>query len=324
MISDNVNCGGGTMFGKRSDGVKVKDIDIIEKAGPYFMPQRIDACNLFTEPLNVEKIDEWVKNEREKSGTYYSYTEILIAACVRMLYERPKTNRFVNDCVIYQRKRIEISMTIKSRLTDDGEEITIKMPFTGRESLPEIKKIFDDEVEKSIKAGGENHETTKTAGFLCKLPNWLFKTAMCLVRFLDKHNCLPKSLIHASPFHTSLYVTDLRSIKLDKIYHHLYNFGNTSIFCSLGKAMYVPVADKTGEIYTQKRMNLGLTLDERICDGLYYGKSVAVLTKYIHNPELMMTRLPEPELTGKELKKKLKSDKKAEKKLKKSNKKKEK
>lgn len=309
------------MFGRRSDGKKVKDLQIIDKAMSYFMPQRIDAVNMFTQPINCEAIDKFIIEQKSKTGVHYSYTEILMAACVRMLYERPKTNRFINNCIVYQRNRINISMSIKKNLTDDAEEITLKLYFTGRESLAEVKKIFDDEVAKNIKTDAEVHTTTKTAGFLCKLPNWLFKTAMALVRWLDKHNMLPKALIHASPFHTSIYITDLRSIKLDKIYHHLYNFGNTTIFAALGKVIYTPVADRSGEIKVEKRMNLGLTLDERVCDGLYYGNSVRLLLKYIENPETLMTSLPEPELTGKALKKKIKSDKKAAKKQRKLDKK---
>jgi len=309
------------MFGRRADGVKVKDLQIIEKAMPYFMPMRIDAVNKFTQHINCESIDKFILEERQRSGVHYSYTEILMAACIRMLYERPKTNRFINNCKVYQRKWVSISISIKKTLRDDAEEITLKMPFTGRESLPEVKKIFDDEVNKNVMGEAESHKTTKTAGFLGRLPGWCFKFAVWMFRFMDKHNMLPKWLIDISPFHTSMYITDLRSIKLDKIYHHLYNFGNTTIFNALGKVNYVPVSDRSGEIKVQKRVDLGLTLDERVCDGLYYGRSVALMVKYMENPQLMMERLPEPELTGKALKKKLKADKKAMKKQRKLEKK---
>lgn len=110
----------------------------------------------------------------------------------------------------------------------------------------------------------------------------------------------------------------MRSIKLDKIYHHLYNFGTTSIFGALGKVQYVPVSDRSGEVRVEKQMNLGLVLDERIADGLYYGNSVRLLLKYLENPELLKESLPEPELTGKALKKKLKQEKKLAKKQKKN------
>ena len=198
------------MFGSRADGVKVKNLDIIEKATPYFMPMRIDAVQLSTQPVNLDILDEWIQKEKRRSGVHYSYTELFIAAAVRMLYERPKTNRFINDCVIYQRKWISISMAVKQKLTDDSAEET-------------LKEILTKQIEQTKTPKEELHKTTKTAGFLCRLPNWMFKFAMWCFRFMDKHNMLSKKLIDASPFHTSLFVTDVKSIKLDKIYHHLYN-----------------------------------------------------------------------------------------------------
>ncbi|MDE6583661.1 MAG: 2-oxo acid dehydrogenase subunit E2 [Clostridia bacterium] len=303
------------MFGRRADGVKVKNLLVIEKAGPYFMPQRIDACNLYKQGVDCKPLDEFIARERA-NGVHYTYTEILIAAAVRMLHEREKTNRFINDCVIYQRKWISICMNVKPRLTDESDELTLKFYFTGRESVQDVHEILEKEITENIKNASQQ-ATTATASILNKLPGWMFKFAMWLFRFMDKHNCLPKSLIHASPFHTSMYVTDLRSIKLDKIYHHLYNFGNTTIFAALGKVNYVPVADRSGEISVKKQMNIGFTLDERVCDGLYYGNSIRLVMKYMENPDLLKERLPEPELTGKALKKKLKQDKKLAKKNKK-------
>ena len=304
------------MFGKRADGRVVKNMHIIDRAMPYFMPQRIDAVNLFAQDWNIASAEQFILDAKKETGVHYSLTEIVLAAAVRMLYERPKTNRFINNCKVYQRNRITISMSVKKTLKDDGEEMTLKMYFTGRESLPEVKKIFENEIAVNVKAADESHQTTKTAGALGKVPGWMFKFAMWLFRFMDRHDMLPAKLIHISPFHTSMWVTDLRSIKLDKIYHHLYNFGNSSIFTSIGKANYVPVANRDGEVKVEKHIKLGFSLDDRICDGLYYGNSVRHhFLKYINNPELLMQPLPEPELSGKELKRKQKADKKLAKRL---------
>ena len=300
------------MFGRRADGIKVKDMDVIEKAMPYFMPIRIDAVNYYKQSIACKGLDDFILQQKQ-NGVHYTYTEILIAACVRMIYERPKCNRFINNCMFYQRKGINVSISIKKKLTDDGEEVTLKIPFTGRESLPEIKQKFDDEEAKNV-VEDEEHKTTKVASLLGKMPGWAFKFAMAIFRFLDKHNMLPKFLIQASPFHTSIYVADLRSIKLDKVYHHLYCFGNTTIFATLGKVKYVPVGSRDGQVNVEKRMDMGLSLDERVADGLYYSNSVRLLMKYAENPELLLERLPEPELSGKALKKKQKQDKKEAKK----------
>ena len=298
------------MFGRRADGKKVKDLLIIDKAITYFMPQRIDAVNLVEQSVNCASLDRFILEEKKSSGIHYTYTELLIAAAVRMLHERPKANRFINNCVIYQRKYISVSMSIKKKLSDDAEEITLKMFFKGNESLPQIKKIIDDEINKNVQSAEESHKTTRVAGFLCKLPNWMFKAAIALIRFGDKHNMLPRWLIDASPFHTSIYVSDLRSIKLDAIYHHLYNFGNTTIFGTLGKIGYIPVANRDGEVSVQKQVNLKFSLDERVCDGLYWSNSLRLLMNLLEHPEIMKEELPEPELKGRALKKKLKEEKK--------------
>lgn len=53
--------------------------------------------------------------------------------------------------------------------------------------------------------------------------------------FLDKHGILPKAIIKASPFHTSAFLTNVASLGIDAIYHHLYDFGTTGIFLAMGK-----------------------------------------------------------------------------------------
>ena len=287
------------MFGRRADWRRVKNLMVIEKAGPYFMPERIDGVNLYKQQIRCKALDEFILKERQESGVHFNYTEILIAACVRMIYERPKVNRFIVNCQIFQRNEITVSMAVKPKLTDDADEITLKFHFTGRENIYEIKKIVDDEIKRNIGENAQTHETTKVAGLLGKMPYWMFKVAMKLIRFLDRYGLLPKSLIDASPFHTSIFVTDLKSIKLNKVYHHLYNFGTTTMFGALGKVNYVPVSDRDGNIHTEKIMDLGLSLDERVADGLYYGNSVRLLLKYLENPEALKQSLAEVEVKGK-------------------------
>ena len=53
------------MFGHRSDGKKVKGMGIIDKAEPFFMPQRIDAVNYTTVKIKCDTIDEFIARERK-------------------------------------------------------------------------------------------------------------------------------------------------------------------------------------------------------------------------------------------------------------------
>ena len=279
------------MFGHRSDGKKVKHMNIIDKAEPFFMPQRIDAVNYTTIKVPCEKLDEFIARER-RGGTSYSYMHIVIATLVRILYIRKKLNRFIMRGSIYQRNYISVSMDIKKKLEEEGESLTLKFMFTGRESIKEVKEIVDGEIAKNM-SDDTVHATTKTAGKLVKLPDFMFRWAMAFIRWLDKHGMLTKGLINASPFHTSCFLTNLKSIKLGHIYHHLYNFGTTTIFVSMGKERMEPYIENNKEIKIGKFMNLGMSLDERVADGLYMGKSLKLCNDILANPETLLTSLPE-------------------------------
>lgn len=290
------------MFGRRKDGKRVKHMNIIDKAEPFFMPMRIDAVNYAHIKIDCEGLDEFIKKEREK-GNHISYMHVVIATIVRILYVREKLNRFVMNDIIYQRNGIYISMDVKKSLSDDGEILTLKFPFKGTENLYEVKKIIDDEIAKNLAKDAEEHATTKNAENLTRLPAWLLRIAMRIVRFCDRHGILTGLLLKASPFHTSCFLTNLKSIKLNYIYHHLYNFGTTTVFVSMGKEQMEPVVLKDNTIGVAKIMNLGFSLDERVADGLYMGKSLRFFETLLKNPEELLQNIPEKEDTSKKKKK---------------------
>lgn len=302
------------MFGHRSDGKKVKGMNIIDKAEPFFMPQRIDAVNYTTIKIPCQKLDEFILRER-RNGNHYTYMHLVFAMIVRVLYTRKKMNRFIMRGSIYQRNTISISMDIKKKLEDEGEQVTCKFFFTGRENLAEIKEIVDTEIAKNLEEDNV-HRTTKVAGVLCKLPDFLFRWFMAFVRWLDRHGILPKSLIKASPFHTSCFLTNLKSIKLGYVYHHLYNFGTTSMFVAMGKEKIEPVVENNKEIKLAKILTLGMSLDERIADGLYMGKTLKLCEDLLSNPDSLMLNMPEDGTIPKKLLRKTKKIKNKTKKVK--------
>ena len=290
------------MFGHRSDGKKVKGMNIIEKAEPFFMNQRIDAVNYYKAQIPCNAMDEFIAKER-RNGNHYTYMHLMFATLVRILYTRKKMNRFIMRGSIYQRNTISISMDIKKKLNDEADNITCKFYFTGRESLEEVRKIIDDEIARNLQTE-ETHKTTKVASRLGKLPDFLFRWFMALARFLDRHGMLPKALIKASPFHTSCFLTNLKSIKLGYIYHHLYNFGTTSIFVAMGKEKLEPYVDKNKEVKVGKFLNIGFSLDERVADGLYMGNTIRLIENILANPDSLTENMPDDGTIPKKLFKK--------------------
>lgn len=271
------------MFGRRSDGKPVKNMDIIEKLTSHFMPDRNDAMNMIMTEIHCENIDKFIAKKREE-GIKYTYMDIVNASIVRLLAVRPMLNRFVMRGKVYQRKGIFISLSVKKKLKDDGESTEVKVEFTGNETLKEVTEKFDEEIKTCTQ---EANSTEKVAKIFNKTPNFLLRWVMGLLRFMDKRGMLPKGLIKASPFHTSVFLTNLKSIKCDAIFHHVYNFGTTGMFISMGKEKLKPLIDKNGKLYVGKVMKLGITMDERFCDGFYFARSLRLFIKHIENPELL-------------------------------------
>ena len=116
---------------------------------------------------------------------------------------------------------------------------------------------------------------------LCRLGVNLFKWA-------DKHGLLPRSIIQASPFHCTMTITNLASIRTNHIYHHVYDFGTTTMLMAMGIAKEVPVR-KRGEIEFVRTIPLGIVMDERICNGCQYALAFKKFEYYLKNPALLET-----------------------------------
>ena len=103
---------------------------------------------------------------------------------------------------------------------------------------------------------------------------------------MDKHNLLPKSVIDASPFHESLLLSNLASIRTNHIYHHVYEFGTTSMSVTMGNPRIVPKL-KRDEVVFEHTLPLGVVMDERICPGSYFAAVFKRLSQYLKNPALL-------------------------------------
>lgn len=272
------------MFGFRADGKKVKNLAPMFRVIPCIMLERNDAQVYFKQDISLKTLDEYIER-KAKDGIKMSYMNIIYASIVRIIHERPQLNRFVVNGTVYERNKIYVSLTIKKNLTDDGQETVVKIPYEGTENIFEVKEKLDMAIEKN-----KEKETVNNMDFIIKLlnliPNTLILWTVKLLRFLDKHGIMPKAIINASPFHTSVFLTNVGSLGIDSIYHHIYNFGTTSLFFSMGKKKKSFIYDDD-DIHEEKCITIAFVGDERICDGHYYASSFKQLSKYLKKPELL-------------------------------------
>ena len=272
------------MFGHRSDGRKIKTLPPFFRVIPNVMLDREDSQVYFKQDISLTAIDAYIDKKAEE-GIKLSYMNIIYAALVRILAERPQLNRFAMNGTLYARNQILVSLAIKKSLSDEGTETTIKMPFTGTENIFEVKEKLDKVIEENKDTNTAN-STDRLAKALSLVSDGTLRRVVKFLRFLDKHDMMPKSVINASPFHTSVFLTNVGSLGIDSIYHHLYNFGTTSLFFAMGKKKKSFIYDDD-EIHEEKCITLAFVGDERICDGYYFANSFKLLNKYLRKPELL-------------------------------------
>ena len=133
------------MFGHRSDGKELKNIPPFFKIIPQVMRTRGDSQVYYSYDMPIKAMDEYI-NKKAEEGIKISYMNIIYAAMVRLIAQRPQLNRFVMNGRTYARNDIEISLAIKKNLTDEGEETTIKLKYTGDENIFEVKEKLDKSI----------------------------------------------------------------------------------------------------------------------------------------------------------------------------------
>jgi len=281
------------MFKKRKGARLLKTLSPYDRILCYVMTRRSDAQVFFMDNADCAPMDEFIAKIEEEKGIRLSYLDIVNAAIVRVYAQKPALNRFVMNGRIYANNDITISMAVKKTLRDDGESTTIKVPFTGHETVLEIRDKFQAEIMNNKGEQTENF-VDKLMAFLVKMPNFILKPVIGFLKWLDTINALPTDLTDALPFHSSVFITYLKSIGIRSVYHHIYDFGIVGMFVAIGKEQYMPVVDKkTMEVVGKKMLELKIVVDERICDGLYHAQSMRLFKKIIENPEQLMEPLQE-------------------------------
>ena len=112
------------------------------------------------------------------------------------------------------------------------------------------------------------------------------KLAIWLLKCLDYFGLVPQFLLEISPFHGSVYFTNVGSLGIKPIFHHLYDFGTVPVFCAFGRKRRTEEI-KDGEIVERKYLDLTFNLDERICDGFYYASAIKYFLRLLSRPDVL-------------------------------------
>jgi len=269
-------------FGDRKEGRRVRTLPSMSYVVPYIMNVRSDSQNSFEDVIDITNIERYLDVKHKEGYTDMTLLHVILAAYVRVVSERPGINRFIAGQRIFARKNVECVMTIKKELSLESPDTCIKIEFDPRDNIYNVYKKFQ---KVALEAVENSTDFDKTAKIINKIPGFIFRGAMSILRALDYIGWLPKSLMKVSPFHGSMIITSMGSLGIPAIYHHLYNFGTLPIFISYGSIFSADAIKRDGTRERHHFVTFKVVTDERICDGYYYASAFKKIKRYLLHPE---------------------------------------
>lgn len=269
------------MSKKLKEGRRIKTLPPMQYVSVYIMKTRTGSTNYIPGKLDISAAEEYIKEKRAQGMTDFGMMHIFLAALVRMYARHPEMNRFIRGRRIYARNGIQISLAVKKELKRSAPDTVVKFDFKPEYTAKDVYEIVNAAV---LAAKTEVSDFDDVAKTLSRMPRSVLRFAMWCLECLDYFGKIPKSLVKVSPFHGSSFITSMASLGIPPIYHHLYEFGNVSIFFAFGRKYHEYELQNDGSVRKAKYMDYRITCDERIADGHAYSLALRYFHSLIRDP----------------------------------------
>lgn len=265
----------------RKDAKMIKMPGILRMA--TYLKDRQDADVYINKKIDVTELVKYIKEKKEKDAEI-TFFHAFSTACAKVIFNRPRLNRYIINHQCYQRDDVTLSFVAKVNFSDDAKEFLSVLKIEPTDNIDDIKNKIKDKVNK-VRSNTQN-DTDNTVDLLDKLPKPVLGMVVPIVKWMDRHDFLPKSFNDNLIYNSTAILSNLGSIKCGAIYHNITNFGSNGILITFGDIHKEPivVGDK---VEIRDVLDIGVTLDERIADGVYMAKAVNLLEYIFKNPKTL-------------------------------------
>ena len=273
----------------RRDAYYLRDADSMHVIMPYVMPNRCANEALLSQDFDITEIDRYVKARNAENPSFkYTWFHIICAALVKTIILRPKLNYFISGYRLYERKDIEVAFTVKRKFEDNSEEALARfiVDRDGGNLIEQVHSFVESFVTK-VRKHNRTEGITNKFNFYQALPRPFFRFFVWILRRMEYHGIYPESLKKDDPCYSTVYVTNLGSIKMSADYHHVFEWGTNSFFVVMNEMKTIPFYNEDGTFEMKPTIRLCFTIDERIADGFYFAKSIKYFNYLLQHPELL-------------------------------------
>lgn len=280
----------------RSDRRRIKNLDALHVIMPYLMPGRTNNEAVLTEIIDIAAIKDYVDRKNAQNPEYkYSWFQVFTAAIAKTIYLRPKLNWFISGRKYYERKEIMSSFVVKRSFDDHSEESIAKWVLDPDGGAP-VEQMHDflEKFVTKVRVKKEIDHSSSTMNVFKFIPGFLLEVVFWFVKLMDKWGIYPKSFQSDDPCYSTVFISNLGSIKMSADYHHIFNWGTISFFVVINEMKKRLIINEDGTTDIKDTVKIALTIDERIADGYYFAKSVKILKHLLQHPDLLDKDVKEP------------------------------
>ncbi len=275
-------------LGDRHDARKVRTLQPMQYVMPFIMKDRCDGQNYFNASIDCDYLEDYIRQKREEGLVGFGMMHIIVAGYVRMVSQFPGINRYVAGQRIFARDEIVVSMMVKKEMKVNAQDSAIKVRFSPSDTIYDVYNKINEQIEIAA-AQGDTNGFDKVARLLVKLPAPLLRGFVGLMKTMDYFGIMPRIIDEVSPFHASMFISNLGSLGIPPIYHHIYNFGNISVFITFGAKQKQLKLAPDGSVKEHYVVDYTVVTDERTTDGHYYANAFKGLQKLFRNPQKLDT-----------------------------------
>lgn len=276
----------GKRLGDRREGRQLRGLGSVTDLGPYIMRRRSDACDSYSDTLEITALEQWLLEKRAEGSVAMNFTHLMVAAYVRTVSMRPGINRFVSARRIFARSDIQVVLRVRRGALNDASRTAVKLRFSPTDTIYDVYERISAAID-DVQAGTGESGFDRMAASMTRLNRFFLRPYLLCLRIMDYFDILPKKILEVSPYHASLSVLDLGSLGVQSVDHHISDFGNLPLFLSYGAKRHVYELDKDGAVQDRHVVDLHFTVDERIADAAYLVEALKCMKYFLKNPRLL-------------------------------------
>jgi len=289
------------MARKRYDGTEIK-LGALKSVEPFIMTKRTESWVICNAEYDLSRalpfIEKYNTDHQLDKTNRLTLFQILLLAGARTIALYPKLNRFISGKRYYQRNRLNFSFAVKHDTSDPNSRETFTKfdidPFDTIDTLREKIHRF----VKEARAGDSAQEGQ--VQLLASMPFRIKSLIMNTMRRRDFKGKMSAGMIESDLVFCSAVWANLGSVGIKgRITHHMFEYGNASMFVTVGSIRKGVVIDENNEMCVRDVLDITYCIDERISSGKTFGLVLQKLQELSENPEVLLEK---PEISEKKLK----------------------